>query len=255
MSDLASTPASATLVAWGNAWLAGHLGADEVADAAQDAHGPQVVHDPSRTPADQPLRHALSDLRAEGIDRFRLALPVPGDPLGLTGPADFTRAAVAAGEAVLVGSPSDAAGLVPEPDDRGSSYAGIRWSRYTLADAPAAGPTLAEAEQQLALTLRSTADSLVDLDVADWRPEATQALTAVRRGGDSNALPPGYPPRAHRVAAQAARLATISAVGLADDGGALTGWEADTRRTALRELERAVRRARVAAYNSVTETR
>src|SRR5699024_1126912 len=119
------------------------------------------------------------------------------------GPADLTRAAVAAGEAVLVGSTSTAAGLVPQPDDRGSSYSGLRWARYAEADMPATSPTLAEAEQQLALTLRSTADSLTALDVADWRPEATEALAAVRGGGDDSTLPPGYPPRAHRVAAQA----------------------------------------------------
>lgn len=243
------------LVAWGNAWTAGHCGIDEVVDALEREHGPQVVTGlPGRTD-DMPLRHALGELRATGLTAFRLALPVPGDPLGLTGPATFNEAAVDAGEATLVDLPDAPVGLVPGTDDRGSSYAGTRWTAYELARTAPQTPTLAEAEQALALTLRSTADLLLELDVAASGPAAEAALAGLCREGTGTALAPGYPPRAHRVAAQAARLAAISRVGLADDGGAITSREADARRSALRDLERAVRRARVAAHNSVTEHR
>ncbi|MQA79381.1 MAG: hypothetical protein GEV10_13040 [Streptosporangiales bacterium] len=248
-----SCPASADLVGWGNAWLLGHCGLDEVVDALERTHGAQVVT-AGATAAETPLRQVLGDLRGRGLAAFRLALPAPGDPLGLAGPADFNASAIEAGEAVLVELRDDATGLVPTADARGSSYTGLRWTRHRLTRATGATPTLAEAEQHLALTLRDAADALLDLDVATWNPGAAATLAGIRRGGsDRLTLAPGYPPRALRVAAQAARLAAISAVGLADDGGAVSTWEADARRSALRDLERAVRRARVAAYNSVTE--
>lgn len=247
------TPASAVLVAWGNAWSAGHCGLDEVVDALEREHGPQVVTGLPGHPDDVPLRHALGELRAAGLTAFRLALPIPGDPLGLTGPAAFNEAAVDAGEAALVELPDVPVGLVPGSDDRGSSYTGTRWTAYEVAPTPPQTPSLAEAEQALALTLRSTADLLLELDVAASGPAADAALAGLRRERVAMALAPGYPQRAHRVAAQAARLAAISRVGLADDGAAITSHEADARRTALRDLERAIRRARVAAHNSVTE--
>ena len=37
------SPISATLVAWGNAWLGGHVGLDEAADRVERAGGPQLV--------------------------------------------------------------------------------------------------------------------------------------------------------------------------------------------------------------------
>ncbi|HEX6447392.1 MAG TPA: hypothetical protein VF053_20015 [Streptosporangiales bacterium] len=249
------TPASAVLVAWGNAWLAGHCGLDEVVDALEREHGPQVVSGLPGRPDDVPLRHALGELRAAGLTAFRLALPIPGDPLGLSGPAAFNEAAVDAGEAALADLPDAPLGLVPGEDDRGSSYSGTGWTAYEATPATPQTPSLAEAEQALALTLRSTADFLLELDVAAAGPGADAALARLRDGRTGTNLAPGYPARAHRVAAQAARLAAISRFGLADDGGAVSSYEADARRAALRDLERAVRRARVAAHNSVTEHR
>lgn len=243
------------LVAWGNAWTAGHCGLDEVVDALERDHGPQLVTGLPGHLGDVPMRQALGELRSVGLAAFRLALPIPGDPLGLTGPASFNEAAVEVGEATLVDLPDVPIGLVPAEDDRGSSYAGIRWSAYELTRAAPQTPSLAEAEQALALTLRSTADFLLELDVAASGPAADAALADLRRDKAGTGLAPGYPPRAHRVAAQAARLAAISQVGLADDGGSITSHEADARRTALRDLERAVRRARVAAHNSVADRR
>lgn len=243
------------LVAWGNAWLAGHCGIDEVVDALEREHGPQVVTGLPGRPDDAPLRVALGELRAAGLTAFRLALPIPGDPLGLTGPAAFNEAAVDSGEAALVQRPDAPVGLVPGADDRGSSYAGTVWTAYETTPTAPQTPSLAEAEQALALTLRSTADFLLELDVAASGPAADAALAGLREEGSGTSLAPGYPPRAHRVAAQAARLAAVSRFGLADDGGAISSYEADARRTALRDLERAVRRARVAAHNSVTERR
>src|SRR5512144_1206776 len=108
----ASRP-SAVLVAWGNAWLAGHVGLDEAVDVVERLHGPQTVHQlpVHQLPVHQlpvrdlpvhelPLRVRLARLRAQGLASLRLALPAPGDPLGLTGPAQLNEAAIEAGEAV-----------------------------------------------------------------------------------------------------------------------------------------------------------
>ncbi|MQA17769.1 MAG: hypothetical protein GEV09_28030, partial [Pseudonocardiaceae bacterium] len=163
-----STPASAVLVAWGNAWLAGHCGTDEVVDALEREHGPQVAGGAEEHPAlpplaELPLGRLLAELRGHGLSAFRLALPVPGDPLGLPGPAAFNSTAIEAGEAALVELADTPLGLVPVTDVRGSSYAGLRWTGHALAEAAAATPTLPEAEQHLALTLREAADTLLEL--------------------------------------------------------------------------------------------
>ena len=121
---------AAALVAWGNAWLGGHVGLDEAVDAVERAACPQVVGGLPDDPADMPLRRALAALRVAGMRTLRLALPAPGDPLGLTGPPELNAAALDAGEAVLVGLPDGPLGLVPAEDRRGSSYVGIRWRCY-----------------------------------------------------------------------------------------------------------------------------
>ena len=48
-----------------------------------------------------PLGLALGTLRHLGISGVASALPAPGDPVGLRGPAAFNAAALEAGEAVL----------------------------------------------------------------------------------------------------------------------------------------------------------
>jgi hypothetical protein len=90
------------------------------------------------------------------------------------------------------------------------------------------------------------ADALADLDVARWRPEVADELMALRRTDDLE-VPDGTSPRAQRMVALATRCRRIVALALADDGGAVTAAEADRRRDALRPLDRAARRALVAA--------
>ncbi len=88
---------------------------------------------------------------------------------------------------------------------------------------------------------------------------ATDALLGVERPArpPPDATPPDdgpgprrTPARAHRVAALAARLA--AALRVADDRG-LTSGQIATRGQALRDLDHAVRRARVAAHHAITE--
>lgn len=249
-----AVPFSAVLVAWGNAWLAGRVGVDEAADMVECAGGPQVVVGLPGEPDEVPLRRGLAVLRVQGMTGLRLALPAPGDPLGLPGPAPFNTAAIEAGEAVLMSLSDGPLGLVSAEDRRGSSYVGVRWTAYEAERATADTPALAEAEHALTLAVRDTTEMLLRLDVARWRPEIAETLSALReshRHEPTGGLAPGYPPRAHRVAALAGRLAVITSLALEDEGGAVTAGEMVSRRVALRELDRAVRRARVAAYNCV----
>lgn len=253
----ADTP-SAALVAWGNAWLTGHVGLDEAVDAVEHAGGPHVAVAVPGEPDEVPLRRALAATRVAGLTGLRLALPVPGDPLGLPGPPAFNSAALAAGEAVLAALPDEPVGLVPAEDRRGSSYVGIRWTAHPARLAVADVPQLQDADRQLSTTIRHTTESLVRLDVASWRPELADALAALRESHHREpvgGLAPGYPARAHRVAALAGRLAVIVDLALRDEGGAVTASEAVERRQVLRELDHAVRRARVAACNSTIEER
>jgi hypothetical protein len=237
------------MVAWGNAWLTGHVGLDEAVDAMEQAAGPQVI---AGTKEELPLRRGLAELRVAGMTALRLALPVPGDPLGLTGPPAFNVAAIDAGAAVIAVLGDGAVGLVPAEDRRGSSYVGLRWTMVTAApDAPDV-PMLAEADRGLTLAMREATDALLTVDdVSGWRPEIAEALDALRTASEpSDALAPGYPPRAHRVAALAGRLAVVVDLAQGLDGQHLTAEQTRRRADALRLLDRAVRRARVAAHNS-----
>jgi hypothetical protein len=235
------SPISATLVAWGNAWLAGHVSLDEAVDQLERAAGPQVV---SSEVTEIPLRGFLADLRVEGISALRLALPAAGDPLGLAGPPPFTVAAVDAGQAATAVLPGRCLGLIPSTDRRGSSYSGIRWTLMEAGTATPDVPGLADAEHMLTTVMRSATDALLSVDGPGKGPPSIHMA--------EEGLAPGYPARAHRVAALTARLASV--LRLADERG-LTSDQIAVRNQALRDLDRAVRRARVAAHNAIIETR
>jgi hypothetical protein len=199
---------------------------------------------------------ALGRLRAAGATGFRLALPRPGDPLGLPGPAAFNHAAMAAGEAVLVAGA--AYGVVPDireygpAQDRGQLVA---WTVMPVEDTVPAVPTLSEAERELMLAMREAAEELVRLDVARWRPEVAESLAEIRGHGRAPeaVLAPGYPVRAVKVLTQAQRLAAIADLASSDDGAAVTAQESRLRTSALTGLERVTRRAQLAAYHSILE--
>ncbi|NRQ31366.1 hypothetical protein HII36_05870 [Nonomuraea sp. NN258] len=230
------SPVCPPLVAWGNAWLAGHVGLDEAADRVEAVGGPVVA-------GELPLRRYLAELRADGLRELRLALPAPGDPLGLSGPPPFNSAAVDAGQAVIAVLPDRCLGLVPGLDLRGSSYVGIRLSVQECGPVRHDLPSLAEAERELTMAMRAATEALTSVDgPSQERPERLGRL-----GGE---LAPGYPARAHRVSTLATRLSAV--LELADERGLTTGQIA-VRGSALRELDRAVRRALVAAHHAIFE--
>lgn len=247
--------ASGALVAWGNAWLSGHVGLDEAVDAIEQPNMRHVVIGIPGEVGEVPLRHGLGSLRVAGMTAFRLALPIPGDPLGLTGPPELNMAALEAGQAALVTLPNCPLGLVPAEDRRGSSYVGVRWNVLGARPGLPDVPSLPEADHRLTLALREATDALLAVeDVSGRRPETSEALTALReshRDESPGGLAPGYPARAHRVAALAGRLAVVVELARQVDGQDLTADQRRCRAEALRLLDHAVRRARVAAHNSV----
>ncbi|QFG23317.1 hypothetical protein [Actinomadura sp. WMMB 499] len=240
---------STALVAWGNAWLTGNVGLDEAVDAVEKAAGPQIL---GGEPAEVTLRRGLGDLRIGGLTGFRLALPAPGDPLGLTGPPEFNRAAIDATAAVVAVLGERAIGLVPAEDRRGSSYVGVRWTTLDASANLPDVPSLAEADHRLTLAMRDATEALLTVDdFAGVPPEIGDALVDLRDPGrGDHLLAPGYPQRAHRVAALADRLTLVVDLARRMDERGLTADQMHRRGDALRLLDRAVRRALVAACNS-----
>ncbi|MFI0406442.1 hypothetical protein [Actinomadura sp. 3N508] len=244
-----SKDAATALVAWGNAWLTGHVGLDEAVDAVEKSAGPQIL---GGEPAEVTLRRGLGDLRVGGMAALRLALPEPGDPLGLSGPPELNRVAIDAGAAVVAVLGARAIGLVPSEDRRGSSYVGVRWTTHDASPGAPDVPSLADADRQLTLAMRDATEALLTVDdLTGVPPEIADALTDLRdpdRG--DHPLAPGYPPRAHRVAALAGRLSLVVDLARQLDDGGLSADQMRRRGEALRLLDGAVRRALVAACNS-----
>lgn len=209
-------PRSAVLAWWATAWLRGHEVTDRVLD-----HVPGVG-----------ITEVLAGLRASGASGVGLALPVPGDPVGLGGPRPFNDAALTVEEAAV----SDAGqGFVP---------VGQGWERHEAHRRQL--PDVGEADRALRRALLDTADRLAALDVARWRPDLADALSNLRHL-PAVEVPVGVPARCADLARRAALAEGIVDLALVDDGAAVSASEAGLRRDALTDLDRAARRALVAA--------
>ncbi len=238
MRTTTALPRSADLAVWFTSWAAGEVSLDDARDAVV---GGDAAHDVLGMPGESepvPLILALGRLRAAGASGAGLALPVPGDPLGLAGPPSFNADALEAEEAVVLEGMD--AGLVPHVVG-----AGVTW-RLHAATSRRQVPDRFEADTALRQELVHAAETLARLDVARWRPEVADELMALRRVSDLT-FPPRWEARAVRLASLAARCRTIVDLALDDDGGAVSAAEADARRAALAPLDHAARRALVAA--------
>lgn len=225
---------SVRLAWWGTSWLQGHVVSDQMVDGvvADDA-----VHLVGGVDGAEPLVLGLGRLRSLGATGFGLALPVAGDPLGLGGPAAFNTAALTAREAVVATGAE--LGLVPVRV--GGS---VTWTEHPALRRQV--PDVGEADRALRATLLEAADDLARLDVARWRPEVADELMDLRHPRPV-AAPPGVPSRCLELAGRGLQALTIVELALDDDGGAVSASEAERRRAALVGLERAGRRALVAA--------
>ncbi|QDY76102.1 hypothetical protein [Streptomyces qinzhouensis] len=255
-----SEPRSGRLAVWGNALLAGLVSPD---DAAVAIRGEDAVHRVRGLPSESGvvgLTLALGRLRTLGVTGWRVALPVSGHPLGLSGPAGFNARALAAGEAVVGhGAPWGLVPSVTEAGPAGDVHVEVVWECLPVRDAPPADvPSLGEAERELAEGLREATRVLSRLDVAASGPVAEAAIDAYRARAEAGgaALAPGYPPRAVRVLELAQRVGLLVSVAYENGhGGAVSASEMAARGEALRPVERVARRARVAAYNAYVEER
>ena len=185
-----------------------------------------------------PVALALGELRRRGARAFSLALPVPGDPLGLVAPAATLAAAVEAEQAAVVSGTGLA--LVPE-----LVGAGVQWTAHP-AQPPAAAVSRSLAERELGEEVLSAARDLAAMDVARWNPRLPDLLAGVDRGQRVDALPVSVDTRSRGLLARATRLRTALVLALGEEGGARTAGESRRRREVLEPLERAVRRAVVA---------
>lgn len=236
MADLGD---AARFALWFSAWRRGDVSLDEARDAVVDE---DAAHDVvGLAPEPLPLILAFGALAGRGATAAGLALPVPGDLLGLAGPPDFNAEAVEQQEAVVLEGLE--LGLLPYRAGQG-----VQW-RAHLATSLRQVPDLHEADGQLRHAVLTAADSLARLDVARWRPEVADALLNIRRARRLH-VPAGLPDRVDRMLDLAGRCREIVAVALEDDGGALTASEADRRRRALEPLDHAARRALVAACSA-----
>ncbi len=227
---MTSLPASAVLATWLDAVHAGRAGPDDLATTVRgDDPRHLVVGLPGREVCE------LHELPAALDGPVSLALPAPGDPVGLGGPPAFNHAALEAGEAVVAAG----VGLVPEEDART-----VVWRAY------AAGPVPWVDERESAIALRTAlvevTRRLVDLDVASWQPEIPDLLMNLR-DRRTLALPPGLDARRVETAERAVLCLDIVALALEGDGGSVTTTEIAARRAALDELDRTARRALVGA--------
>jgi hypothetical protein len=231
-------PLSARFALWFSAWTSGVVSLDDARDAIV---GEDAAHDVAGLPDQEPsvpLILALGMLRAAGATAAGLALPVPGDPLGLAGPGGFNTEALEAREGVVFEG-SDL-GLVPD-----RVGAGVVWTCHR-AESRRHVPDPSEADTSLRQALVTASDTLADLDVARWRPEVADELITLRQAADYK-FPTGMAPRAMRLASLATRCRAIVDLALVDDGGSVTAAEADARRAALTPLDHAARRGLVAA--------
>lgn len=184
-----SEPRSGRLAAWGNALLAGFVSPD---DAVLAVVGEDAVHRVEGLPGETGpvgLTLALGRLRTLGVTGLRVALPVPGHPLGLSGPPEFNARALEAEEAVV--GHGAGYGLVPqvyEAGPEGDVHVEVVWHCLAVREAPPADvPSLGEAERELAEALRDATAVLSRLDLAGSGPVAEAAIDAYRaraeRGG------------------------------------------------------------------------
>ncbi len=281
---------TASLTVWANAWLAGRAAPDDVLDAlshwaprhsvtAYDAAAAEVtglpwpdLNDAGAVSLLQTLRTASSPRRVPG-PALSLTLPIPGDVRGLPAGTTFARDAVAAGEAIVVGSASGTpVGLVADLEYRDdetlygetdlehpAELCALSWTVYSLpATTPPEQIDLGDAEFALRSAVRSAADALARLRAEATGTELDDPRRLIEQSVEStlaHRAPDHAPDRAIRVLENAARVDAIITVS-ADLMPAATQSSSDAQSAgdALRPLAGVVRMARLAAVGAILES-
>jgi hypothetical protein len=249
---------AAMLASWGTAYLLGAEPLERAVAAVEGDDEPHlVVSDPLGGPDE--LAEALVAMRAERLAGLRLALPVPGDLVGLAGPPSFNQAVLAVGEAAIgIADPARAGGasvpaLIPDvctfgaPGDQGHC---VTWRSSPASGATPDVPTLPEADRGLTEAMRDAAVSLARVTSGSWTPGAADIAQRLRSWGGSLLLPEVAGPRAEALAQRAVHTLAIVEAARDDSGGALTSHSAQIRSASLTPLERAARRGLVAAVGA-----
>ena len=252
-SPLLTLPRSVLLALWVQRVGAG---SEPLQRAVRAVEGDDEPHTVTGADGFAPAGGHLPDLLAawaSGPREVAALLPAPGDVAGV--PAPVSAAAVEAGECVLVSTAMGSFAAVPEIEAFGSSYERGHLVAWAVSPVPdwrtgllGTVGSIADSERDLRGALSSATQALASLDVARWRPDAAEAIASLRSDADLGwPVPAGLDGRRLRVLVTAARLRAIVALATADDGGAVNLWQADQRSTALREVDRAARRAMCAA--------
>ncbi len=238
------------LAAWGTAALQGTAPHDAaVAAILGDDAAHDVVDLPGSLDA-QEWAPALGLLDQLGPVLLTFVACVPGDVLGLPGPAAFNAAAAHAGGAVIAHGPS--LGLLPTVTTHGVDddlAVTVQWTCWSVTAQPGAPwSSLPEADRQLTEQLQRAAADLRRLDTAAFRPEALGLLRTP--AAHASPLPPGWPDRAHRLLSRSQGVLAVLELARQDDGRSVTAADVVQRDAILRELQRAARSARAAAWNA-----
>ena len=166
-------------------------------------------------------------------------LPAAGDPLGLGGPAAFNAAALEAGEAVVVRRQRRSA-WCRRASGPPSSGRPSRRDRGQL-------PDVGEADRELRAALLESAEPAGRARRGALAPRGRRRADGPAPPAPGRTRPPGIPGRCLDLAGRGLQAMTIVDLALADDGGAISALEIEHRRAALVPLDRAGRRALVAA--------
>lgn len=227
------------------------------------------------TPVERSIANALPDIDhvAGDLDRLALwhdlgerallvALPAPGDLVGMPGASVDAQAAAAAGrECVFV--PGLGGLLVPTISSYGSGAEGgldvgtrVDWTAYDADPVPRHRVEALEAsqlERHLRDEIRTATEAIDAIGAQPFGAAAARELAEAALGGRWG-LPPGLPARAARVIALAGTVDSVVDLALSAGDGALTAAGAASRHRLLLRLQRAAERALADATNAACAT-
>ncbi len=188
--------------------------------------------------AEQPVAGpaVVGALRGRGIDRVLLAVVEAGDPLGLPGPAPITKAAVAAGVAIVAGDGSMT--MIPTEGEPPLDWLALPSSQRI--DPVAQLGSLGEAHSLMREGMLQISASMTGLEP----DEAAMAELARYRDWRPPDPPPGLPPRATQLAESALRVWWLT--GVAQELAQRRGVSPPQQ---IRELRPLARRASAAAFS------